>query len=45
VGRITFDDHRQNSVPLITRFVVQDGRWVVWEDSDYATGKRALAKR
>ncbi len=45
VGRITFDDHRQNSVPLITRFVVQDGRWVVWEDSEYASGKRTLAKR
>jgi branched-chain amino acid transport system substrate-binding protein len=45
VGRITFDDHRQNSVPLVTRFVVQDGRWVVWEDSEYASGKRSLAKR
>lgn len=45
VGRITFDDHRQNSVPLITRFVVQDGRWVVWEDSEYATAKRSLARR
>lgn len=45
VGRITFDDHRQNSVPLITRFVVQDARWVVWEDSEYASGKRSLAKR
>ncbi len=45
VGRITFDDHRQNAVPLITKFVVQDGKWLVWEDSEYATGKRALARK
>jgi len=44
VGVITFDDHRQNAVPLITKFVVQDGRWIVWEDSDYAKGKRKLVK-
>ena len=44
VGTITFDDHRQNAVPLITKFVVQDGRWIVWEDSDYANGKRKLVK-
>jgi branched-chain amino acid transport system substrate-binding protein len=42
VGKITFDDHGQNTVPLITKYVVQDGKWVVWEDSDYATGKRKL---
>lgn len=45
VGKITFDDHRQNAVPLITKFVVQDGKWVVWEDSAYATGKRSLSKK
>jgi branched-chain amino acid transport system substrate-binding protein len=44
VGTITFDDHRQNAVPLITKFVVQDGKWVVWEDSEYAKGKRKLVK-
>jgi len=42
VGTITFDDRRQNAVPLITKFVVQDGRWIVWEDSEYANGKRKL---
>ena len=42
VGTVTFDDHRQNMVPLITKFVVQDGKWMVWEDSDYAKGKRKL---
>ncbi|MFN0314195.1 MAG: branched-chain amino acid ABC transporter substrate-binding protein [Burkholderiales bacterium] len=44
VGLITFDDHGQNMVPLITKFVVQDGKWVVWEDSEYAKGKRKLVK-
>ena len=45
VGPITFDDHRQNAVPVISKFVVQDGRWMVWEDSDYASGKRALVRK
>jgi branched-chain amino acid transport system substrate-binding protein len=43
VGKITFDDHGQNTVAIITAFVVQDGKWVVWEDSEYASGKRKLA--
>lgn len=42
VGEITFDDHGQNTVPIITAYVVQDGKWVVWEDSEYAQGKRKL---
>jgi branched-chain amino acid transport system substrate-binding protein len=42
VGRITFDDHGQNTVALITAFVVQDGKWVVWEDSEYVSGRRKL---
>ena len=45
VGKITFDDHGQNIVPLITKYVVQDGKWVVWEDSEYASGKRKLRGR
>ncbi len=43
VGEITFDEHGQNTVALITKYVVQDGKWVVWEDSEYADGKRKLA--
>jgi branched-chain amino acid transport system substrate-binding protein len=43
VGPITFDDHGQNAVPLITKYVAQDGEWVVWEDSEYASGARKLA--
>ena len=42
IGKVTFDDHRQNVVPLITKYVVQDGKWVVWEDSEYVKGKRKL---
>jgi branched-chain amino acid transport system substrate-binding protein len=42
VGKITFDDHGQNTVAIITPFVAQDGKWVVWEDSEYASGKRKL---
>lgn len=45
IGKITFDSHGQNTVPLITKFVVQDGKWLVWEDSDYAKGKRKLPGR
>lgn len=45
VGRITFDDHRQNAVPVITKFVVQDGKWIVWEDSEYASGKRSILRK
>jgi branched-chain amino acid transport system substrate-binding protein len=42
VGPINFDDHGQNITPLTTRYVVQEGKWVVWEDSEYASGKRKL---
>jgi branched-chain amino acid transport system substrate-binding protein len=45
VGKITFDDHGQNVVPVITKYVAQDGKWVMWEDSEYATGKRKLKHR
>jgi branched-chain amino acid transport system substrate-binding protein len=42
VGKITFDDHGQNTVAVITKYVVQDGKFVEWEDSEYASGKRKL---
>jgi len=42
VGKITFDDHGQNAVPIITRYVIQDGKFVEWDDSEYASGKRKL---
>jgi branched-chain amino acid transport system substrate-binding protein len=42
IGKVSFDDHRQNIVPLISKYVVQDSKWVLWEDSDYASKKRKL---
>src|SRR4051794_37846970 len=42
VGPVTFDDHGQNTVPVISKYVAQDGKWVIWEDSEYASGKRKL---
>ena len=42
VGKITFDDHGQNTVPAIAKYVVQDGKWLTWEESEYASGKRKL---
>ena len=44
VGPVTFDDYGQNTVPLISKYVAQDGKWVLWEDSEYASGKRKLKK-
>jgi len=43
IGKVTFDDHRQNIIPLISKYVVENGAWVVWEDSSYGKGKRKLA--
>jgi branched-chain amino acid transport system substrate-binding protein len=42
IGPVEFDDHGQNIIPLVTIYVSQDGEWVVWEDSEYATGQRTL---
>jgi branched-chain amino acid transport system substrate-binding protein len=44
IGRVTFDDHGQNTVALVSKYVVQDGKWVLWDDSEYATGKRKLKR-
>lgn len=45
VGSVTFDDHGQNISPAITKYVVQDGKWVPWKNSEYASGKRKLKRR
>lgn len=45
VGEISFDDHGQNTVAAITKYVGQDGKWVVWEDSAYVKGDRKLKKQ
>ncbi|MCX5832113.1 MAG: branched-chain amino acid ABC transporter substrate-binding protein [Deltaproteobacteria bacterium] len=44
IGAVTFDDHGQNINPSITRYVVQDGKWVPWQESLYASGKRQLKR-
>jgi branched-chain amino acid transport system substrate-binding protein len=44
IGKVTYDEHGQNAIPLMTKYVVQDGQWTVWEDSEYASGKRSLVK-
>ena len=41
-GKVDFDDHGQNTIAVITKYVIQDGKWTIWEESDYATGKRKL---
>ena len=42
IGKITFDDHGQNITPLTNTYVVQQKKWVLWEQSDYASGKLKL---
>ncbi len=42
IGPVEFDEHGQNTVDLISTHVAQDGKWVLWEDSEYAKGKREL---
>jgi branched-chain amino acid transport system substrate-binding protein len=44
IGKVSFDDRRQNIVPLISKYVAQDGKWVVWEDSLYAKKQRKLGQ-
>ncbi|MDR2051470.1 MAG: branched-chain amino acid ABC transporter substrate-binding protein [Deltaproteobacteria bacterium] len=44
IGKVTYDEHGQNSEPYVSKYVVQDGVWLVWEDSEYASGKRSLKK-
>jgi len=42
LGPVTFDPTGQNIAAPITKYVVQDRKWVVWEESDYAVGNRHL---
>jgi len=44
-GKVDFDDNGQNTIAVITKYVAQDGKWTVWEDSDYAKGLRKLKGR
>jgi branched-chain amino acid transport system substrate-binding protein len=42
LGEVTFDREGQTRLVAVTRYVVQDGKWTVWEDSEYAKGKRKV---
>jgi branched-chain amino acid transport system substrate-binding protein len=42
IGKVTMDSYGQNIVPLVTAYVSQDGKWVPWKQSEYASGKRTL---
>lgn len=42
IGPIKFDKNGQNILPVVTAYVAQDGKWVVWEDSAYASAKKTL---
>jgi branched-chain amino acid transport system substrate-binding protein len=42
VGKVTFDENGQNIVPLVTAYVSQDGKWVPYKSSEYASGVRTL---
>ena len=44
VGKVTYDDHGQNIEPEVSKYVVQDGKWTYWDDSDYSKGTRSLKK-
>lgn len=42
IGRIHFNEFGQNDSALVTAYVSQDGKWVPWSDSEYASNKRML---
>ncbi len=42
IGHIHFNEYGQNDTPLVTAYVSQNGKWVPWDDSEYASGKRML---
>lgn len=44
LGETTFDETGQTRNIVVGRYVAQDGKWVPWEESDYAKGKRKLPK-
>ena len=44
IGRVTFNDHGQNINDTSDVMVVQDGKWIVWDRSEFASGKRKLIR-
>jgi len=44
LGTTSFDENGQTELAPVTKLVSQDGKWVKWENSEYASGKRKLPK-
>jgi len=44
LGTYSFDETGQTNLVLMSFLVSQDGKWVTWETSDYAAGKRKLPR-
>jgi len=44
LGTTTFDANGQTELVPVTKLVVQDGKWVEWNRSEYAKGIRKLPK-
>jgi len=42
IGPVKFNEFGQNEIPLASPYVVQDGVWVFWPKSEYATGVRKM---
>lgn len=42
IGHVHFNKYGQNDSPLVTAYVSQDGEWIPWKNSAYASGKRML---
>ncbi len=44
LGTTTFDANGQTELVPVTKLVVQDGKWIEWDQSEYANGTRNLPK-
>jgi len=42
IGPVKFNEFGQNEIPLASPYVVQDGKWVFWPKSEYASGVRKM---
>ncbi len=45
LGLTKFDEYGQTLTGGLTMKVSQDGKWVTWDESEYAGGKRSLPKK
>ena len=44
IGRVTFNEHGQNIYDTADVVIVQDGKWLTFDKSEYASGKRKLKR-